>query len=151
MEQKRLTESELLDYDIGSTKKFNGKEFEVVFDENIGDLIWKPVEKKNVYYNEGDWKENFLDKEYEGEFDINKAFSLLVEENENSQKEAIRYATYFAKKNNSEAKNFIICDICNKQDMFSKEVVNYAFTAFNLFFRNWLRNDVVKCFCNTSA
>lgn len=112
---------------------------------------------------QSDWERYGLNKTYsDAQFDINKANSLLytfktdVDSSSSdfdvfdskSQIEAIRYATYFAKRNDNDAKNFII-DVIQKADKGQFEsdpgsVGDVAKYAFWLIFRNYVRVEIKK-------
>lgn len=98
-----------------------------------------------------DWSRYGLDKKYgDKKFDINKANQLFYTFKENSdyeldtesQIESIRYATYYAARNDNDAKNFVISIIQNKN--VDAEVENVAKYAFWLFFRNYVRVEITK-------
>ena len=102
-----------------------------------------------------EWERYSLNKTYPDKtFDRNKAEQLLYAANENgeddeeSQKEAIRYATYFAKKNNTDAKLFVISIIQQADQGFYNlepgHVGDMAKYAFYMFFRNYVRVQVEK-------
>lgn len=98
-----------------------------------------------------DWSRYGLDKKYsDKKFDINKANQLFYTFKEDSdyefdtksQIESIRYATYYAARNDNDAKNFVISIIQNKN--IDAEVGNVAKYAFWLFFRNYVRVEITK-------
>lgn len=91
-----------------------------------------------------DWQLYGLNKSYKNDsFSLTKANYLIKEEKIESNKEAIRYATYFAKNKNNDAKNFII-NIINSDNEFPNVISDMAKTAFWLIFRNYVRVEVEK-------
>lgn len=92
-----------------------------------------------------DWELFGLNKKYKDKtFDIDKANRFLNDD----PIESIRYAAYFAKRNNNDAKNFII-DIVQKSNagIYPSEpgtIGDIAKTAFWLFFRNYVRTEIEK-------
>lgn len=136
-----ITEKEIID---GETVI---KTYELVYDYENDCLVKEPVKKdKKKEKPKDDWKSFGFNKKYEGTFSLEKAYALYFDfddENnlkETSQREAICYATYFAKNNDNDAKNFIICDVINKESTWaSRDIGNYAFESFYLFFRNYVR------------
>lgn len=87
-------------------------------------------------------------KEYDGTFDIDKAWSLLQPETcekemrVKSQIESVKYALSFARKGNNEAKNFIITIINNPELSDDKIVVKKAQDAFYLFITAYVRSQL---------
>ena len=100
-----------------------------------------------------DWVMFGLNKEYPGKFDESYALGLMYQKDASgnidakSQEEAVRYANYFAKKNNNDAKNFII-DIVQRSKINDPTLVGdtgaIACTSFYLFFRNYIRTEADK-------
>lgn len=130
-----ITEKEVVDGEIVT------KTYELVYDyEN--DCLKKELINKEKAKRESknDWKKYGLDKKYEGEFSLEKAYTLYFDMDDNgnlkesSQKEAICYATYFARNGNDDAKNFIICDVINREETAASMTIReLAFNAFYLF------------------
>jgi len=110
------------------------------------DVPKKKPQKKRAKEEEAlnDWMRYGLDKTYEDkEFDQNKALTLLYKDDAKSKREAIRYATYFAKRNCNDAKLFLITFI---QDMNKelygpeyKDAFELAKNALWLTIRNYVR------------
>lgn len=141
-----ITEKEVVDGEIIT------KTYELVYDyEN--DCLRKELINKEKAKREtkNDWKKYGLDKKYEGEFSLEKAYTLYFDMDDNgnlkesSQKEAICYAAYFARCGNDDAKNFIICDVINKEETAASIAIReFACNAFYLFFRNYVRQVTEK-------
>lgn len=98
--------------------------------------------------NDSDWSIDGLDKTYPNEeFDIKKCQDLYFsfkddssEFDEKKQCEAVRYANYFAKKGDDNAKNFIVSVIQKG----SGEAARIAGNSLNLFLRNYVRHEVER-------
>lgn len=93
---------------------------------------------------EKDWAKAGLNKEYKGTFNNNIALNMFYDNSsdlEKNQFEAIKYASYFARRGNNEAKNFVISIIQHPETCVSSEVSNLAKTSFVLFFRNYVRTE----------
>lgn len=153
-DDKKYSEGDIIeekDVDVNGEPVINI--FELVYDYNNDCLVKTFIEtKKNSKKKTkgvGDWQNFGFNKKYKGDFDIEKAIMLLYTSDENgnadekSQKEAISYAVYFARKNVDAAKNFIVCNCINDNSgLVSDDVKDFAFSGFYLFFRNYLRNAV---------
>ena len=98
--------------------------------------------------NDSDWSIDGLDKTYPNEeFDIKKCQDLYFsfkddssEFDEKNQCEAVRYANYFAKKGDDNAKSFIVSVIQKG----SGEAARIAGNSLNLFLRNYVRHEVER-------
>ena len=124
---------------------------EVDLDEDETEEYYEPIDVLNVSEHDDiavidkDWVNNGLNKKYEGSFDKKKAeelFNSTGSDIKNDQIESIRYATYFARKGNNDAKNFIVSIMQQKDKCVSGYVYNLAQTSFYLFFRNYVRKSV---------
>ncbi len=99
-----------------------------------------------------DWSIDGLDKTYDDkDFDLGKAQIMLYSLNDKgevdikTQREAVRYANFFAKKGSDEAKNFIVSVIQKKKENWiAPETVSIACNSFVLFFRNYVRREIEK-------
>ncbi len=74
-----------------------------------------------------DWINAGLGKEYPGQkYENEHALALFSSDDERFQREAIRYASYFAYKNNNDAKNFIVHVIQSPSLCASHEILDLA-------------------------
>ena len=91
-----------------------------------------------------DWDRYGLNQTYEDkEFDETKALTLLYKEDPKSKREAIKYVTYFAKRNCNEAKMFLVTFIQDvNKELYGpeyKDVFELAKNALWLTMRNYVR------------
>ena len=115
---------------------------------------WDKEEVRSNKNEQSDWHLYGLDKQFpDKEFDedkVNQMFFTFDGESdkfdEKMQMEALRYAAFFARKGNNDAKNFIISIVIQSKYLksMSHDVKDMAGTAFWLFFRNYLRTEVEK-------
>ncbi len=152
-EEVSMIEEDTLEYELEDDETEN-----VIDDDDISDDV--------KIDNSSDWIMFHLDKTYKDPaFDIDKANQLLytfktdVDDKSTdynafdtkSQIEAVRYATFFAKQNDNDAKNFIVRVIqMSDRDELESSVDNpngigaVAKHAFFLIFRNYIRTTVNK-------
>lgn len=88
---------------------------------------------------------NYHYKEYPGTFSEEKAWDFLTSEDEREQLEAIRYALWFARNNDNDAKNFILM-VINNPDLSNDYIVEKAKDAFALFIASFIRTEITKLY-----
>ncbi len=142
----KATKDEIDKYEFGDIKEVGEDSYLFSYNDATKDYEWI-LEKIDISQAEDSrnnltWSDLGFDGSYVGDFDINHAKELLAG-GYKSQKDAVKYLTFYAKNNVNDAKIVLICDIINKKNEFDPDIWEYANSAFYMIFRAYINKVIL--------